>query len=141
MPSPIPNSDLAPIFCQNPIPSFSCHRYPIGVYELHASRGVTPHIYEVHSTIIFPAFRVSGFSGKSRAQKLEKAQTKSVKIMGVQYNSRISTGSGVNFVLYFLLPFLCKNSHLFSLQGNHHLVSLLQSAATIPRPIIRSRYP
>ena len=38
-------------------------------------------LYEVHSTIIFPGYRVSGFTGKLRARKLDKAQTKWLNIM------------------------------------------------------------
>ena len=65
-------------------------------------------IYEVHSTIISLGSRVSDLAGHSRAQKLNKAQARKANITGVQYNSRGSIGSGVNFVLSFLLLFsLC----------------------------------
>ena len=41
--------------------------------------------YEVRSAINFPGSRVSDFSGNSRAQKINKAQTKRVNITGVHY--------------------------------------------------------
>ena len=62
----------------------------------------------MRSTIIYPDSRVSDFSGNSRAQKLNKAQTKRANITGVQYFrglcsfARINR-SGVNFVLSFKL--------------------------------------
>ena len=71
--------------------------------------------YEVHSTITFAGYRSSVFAVNLCAQKLKKAQTKRAKITGVKYNSRVSTWSGVNFVLTFLLLYLCANSHPFTL--------------------------
>ena len=71
--------------------------------------------YKVHSTITSPGSRVSDFPGKLCAQELKKAQIKRANIMGVQYNSRGSTGSGVNFVLLFLLLSICAKSHLLPL--------------------------
>ena len=61
----------------------------------------------------FPGFGVSDFAGTSRAKKL-KAWTKQLNITGVtlQYIFQVSTGSGVNFPLSFLLISLCANSHL-----------------------------
>ena len=48
--------------------------------------GLSPsYTYELHSTIIFPGSRISDFSGNSRAQKLNKAQTKRANITGVQF--------------------------------------------------------
>ena len=41
--------------------------------------------YEVRSTINFLGSRVSYFAGNLHAQKLNKAQTKRVNIMGVHY--------------------------------------------------------
>ena len=60
----------------------------------------------MHSTIISLGFQVSGFAGNSRAQNLNKEQTKRANITGVQNNFRGSTGSGVNFLLSFLLCFI-----------------------------------
>ena len=107
--------------------------------------------YKVHSTIIFPGSRVSNFAGNLRAQKLNKAQTKRENITGVQYNSWRSTGIGVNFVLSFLLSYICANSHLLSLSiaaSSHrcyrglpltycvkYAVQYTVAAAIIPRPI------
>ena len=69
----------------------------------------------MHSTIISVGSPVSNFAGNLRAQKLKKAQTKKANTTGVHYNSWWSIGSGVNFVLSFLLLYICDNSHLFSL--------------------------
>ena len=64
--------------------------------------------YEVRSTIIFPCYRVSGFAGNSRTQKLNKAHTKQANITGVHYFRRLWSfarinKSGINFVLSFIL--------------------------------------
>ena len=65
-------------------------------------------VYKVHSTIIFSGYQVSDFAGNLRAQELNKSQTKLSNITGVKlkYNSKGSTGSGVNFVLLILFYFL-----------------------------------
>ena len=70
--------------------------------------------YEVHSTVIFVGSLVSDFVGNSRAQKINKAQRKRANITGVtlQYNLWVSTGGAVNFVLWFLLLYICDKSHL-----------------------------
>ena len=71
--------------------------------------------YEVHFTIIFPGSQVSDFTGNLRAQNLNKAQTKQANINSAKYNSQGSTGSGVNFVLSFLLMYIFSIYHLFPL--------------------------
>ena len=59
----------------------------------------------------YPRLSAFGFCRKIALTKPNKAQTKRENIM-VQYNSWGSTVSGVNFVLYFLLIYICDNSHL-----------------------------
>ena len=46
-------------------------------------------VYEVRSTIAFTVSWVSDLAGNSCAQKLNKAKTKRVNIMGVHYFRRI----------------------------------------------------
>ena len=64
-------------------------------------------IYTIYILYIQGAFHDNfpGFSGFRFRRKLTrtkiKAQEKQANITGVQYNSRGSTGSGVNFVLSF----------------------------------------
>ena len=60
----------------------------------------------MHSTIISLGSWVSDFARNSHERKLNKAQTKRANITGAQHNSRVSTGSGVTFLLSFLLYFL-----------------------------------
>ena len=109
-------------------------------------------LYEVHSTIIFPGSGGSDFAGNSRAQELNKAQTKRANKTDVQYNSQISTGIGVNFMLSLLLIYICANSHILSLSivsASHRCcrslpltccvrydVQYTVAATAIPRPIL-----
>ena len=52
--------------------------------------------------IIFPGYQVSDFSGNSRAQKLNKAQTKRENIMGIQYFNAYQQGV-VSSTLYSII--------------------------------------
>ena len=71
--------------------------------------------YEVHSTIIFPGSWFSGFVGNLRVRKTNNAQTKRANTTGVEYKLQVSTGSGVNSVLPFLLISIYANFHIFLL--------------------------
>ena len=62
-------------------------------------------VYEVHSTIIYPGSWFLYFTGKLGRTKTQQGTDKSSK-HNVQYNSWVSTGSGINFVLSFLFYFL-----------------------------------
>ena len=70
----------------------------------------------MHYTIIFLGYCVSDFVGNSHAWKINNTQTKQANItdIALQYNSWVSTGSGVNSALYFLLVSICDKSHLFT---------------------------
>ena len=68
--------------------------------------------YEVKNMIIFLGYRIPDFTGNLHTQKINKSHTNKANIICVQYNSRGSTGSGVNFVLSFLLLSLCDNYHI-----------------------------
>ena len=86
----------------------------------------------------FPGFSGFGFSGNLCAQKIIKAKTKQANITGIQYNSWVSTGNGVNFLLSFLLLSLCDNSHIppfDPLSGGCQLSLMPRSATEIPYPI------
>ena len=65
--------------------------------------------------IIFPGSQVLDFSGNSHTQKINKTQTKRANITGFLHNSQGWTGSGVKFVLSFLLVFICDNYQPFYL--------------------------
>ena len=72
-------------------------------------------VYEVHSTIIYPGSWFLYFTGKLGRTKTQQGTDKSSK-HNVQYNSWVSTGSGINFVLsFFILLSLCVNYQLFPL--------------------------
>ena len=73
-------------------------------------------VNKVHSTIIFPSFRVSDFAVHSRAQNLNKAQTKRENIKGVQYFSMYQQGV-VSSTSYFIIY------HLSSLYLHHHFAA------------------
>ena len=97
----------------------------------------------------FPGFLGLGFSGKLRAQKINKEQTKQMNLMDAQNNSWDSTWSGVSFVLFFYFTFsLWQFPNFDPLHGGCQLSLLPQSAAKIlcliqpaktPLPLLISR--
>ena len=83
-------------------------------------------------------FSIFRFCRKLAHTKTNKAQTKQANILGVQYNSWVSTGSGVNFVLSILFLFVCDQYHLSTFAPLYLRCQPLpppRSAAEIPCPI------
>ena len=92
--------------------------------------------YEVISTINFSGYRVSDFAGKSRARKINKAQTKQMNITGYSIfvgfgfsYARINS-SGVKFVLSFILYSL----HLLAICANFPFCLHLCHGQSTPYP-------
>ena len=85
------------------------------------------------STIISPVSRVSDFTGKLRAQKLNKAQTKRANITGVQYFCRILSFSIINrSSVKFVTSFILSSFYFFKICSSFPFCFRLLQSTMLP---------